>query len=301
MPAKTIQTLLDEVSNRFTESELAYGHGTDNPNDEAAWLLCALLDISLEQLEKDLNAQINKDTENRILEICEARISTRKPLAYLINEAWFAGLKFYVDERVIVPRSHLGEFILDEFQPWIESKKVHHILDLCTGSGCIAIAAALALPETRVDAADISKDALAVTNKNIANYDLHDRVHAIESDLFSLLAKNRYELILTNPPYVGSDEYNDLPPEYGHEPRIALHSHRQGLEIPLKILAESAKYLNPNGHLVMEVGASAQLLEELLPRVPFTWLATAAGETSIFLLTATQLTESQHIFTRLLH
>lgn len=300
-PPKTIQLLLDEVSNRFSESDLAYGHGTDNPQDEAAWLLCALLDISLEQLENDLNKKISDNTAKKILAICEQRIATRKPLAYLINEAWFAGHKFYVDERVIVPRSHIGGFILDEFQPWVDATKVNRILDLCTGSGCIGIAAALALPGSIVDLVDISKDALAVTNKNIVAYDLQDRVHTIESDLFSALSNHRYDLILTNPPYVGSDEYSNLPPEYGHEPKLALHSHRQGLEIPLKILAESAKYLNPNGHLVMEVGASAQLLEELLPQVPFTWLATASGETSIFLLTAAQLTESQHIFTGLLH
>lgn len=299
--SKTIQTILDQVSDRFTHADLSYGHGTDNPDDEAAWLLCALLDISLEQLEADLNNNISKDAEKRIFDVCETRITTRKPLAYLLNEAWFAGYKFYVDERVIIPRSHIGDLIVDEFQPWIDTKKIKRILDLCTGSGCIAIAAALSLPEIMVDAVDISKDALAVTKINIANQKLRNRVHTIESDLFTMLPDNHYDLILTNPPYVGTEEYAGLPAEYHYEPKLALHSHRQGMEIPLKILAESANYLNPTGHLVMEVGASAQLLEELLPQVPFMWLATESEETSVFLLTTAQLTESQHIFTGLLH
>lgn len=299
--SKTIQVLLDEVTHRFSQADLVYGHGTDNPEDEAAWLLCAVLDISLEQLENDLNKIVSDESVKKISAICEQRITTRKPLAYLINEAWFIGLKFYVDERVIIPRSHIGGFILDEFQPWINPAEVNRILDLCTGSGCIGIAAALALPDSTVDLVDISKDALAVANKNIAAYDCQDRVHAIESDLFAAIPGNRYDLILTNPPYVGSDEYNNLPPEFVHEPKLALHSPRQGLEIPLKILSESANHLSPNGNLVMEVGASALLLEELLPQVPFTWLATESGESSIFLLTAAQLTESQHIFAGLLH
>lgn len=296
-----IQALLDEVEQRFSAANLVYGHGTDNPLDEAAWLLCSILGISPEDLESMLDQNVKPENEKRILALCQQRISTRKPLAYLLHEAWFAGHRFYVDERVIVPRSHIGEFILDDYQPWLNTNQLHKLLDLCTGSGCIAIAAALSLPDATVDAADISEDALEVARQNIADYKLEDRVHVIHSDLFAAISETQYDLILSNPPYVGTDEYLALPPEYGHEPRLALHSHREGLEIPLKILAESARFLTPDGHLVMEVGASAEKIEELLPQVPFTWLATETGETSVFMLTAAQLSESQHIFTGLLH
>ncbi len=298
---KTIASILALVSERFSRAGLSYGHGTDNPDDEALWLLCAELNLQPEVLENNLQTAISPEKESRILELCELRISTRKPLAYLIKEAWFAGLKFYVDERVIIPRSHISDCILDEFQPWIGTGDIHNILDLCTGSGCIAIASALALPGVKVDAVDISTDALAVADVNIKNYQLQDRVQAINSDLFTELAPRQYDLILTNPPYVGDKEYAALPREYHHEPKLALFSHREGLEIPIKILSESGKYLTPTGCLIMEVGASADLLQELMPQIPFLWLATETGETSIFLLTATQLAESQQVFAGLLH
>jgi len=299
--SKTITTILEQVSARFSRADLSYGHGTDNPDDEALWLICAELKLPPEVLETNPDTAVSPEQESRILELSELRINTRKPLAYLINEAWFAGLKFYVDERVIIPRSHISDCILDEFQPWIGTGDIHHLLDLCTGSGCIAIASALALPGVKVDAVDISTDALAVADINISNYQLQKRVQTIDSDLFAGLAAKQYDLILTNPPYVGDKEYAELPAEYHHEPKLALHSRREGLEIPIKILSESGKYLSPTGSLIMEVGASARLLQELLPQIPFMWLATESEETSVFLLTSAQLTEYQHVFAGLLH
>lgn len=299
--SKTITTILEQVSARFSHADLSYGHGTDNPDDEALWLICAELNLPPEILETNPDTAVSPEQQSRILELSELRINTRKPLAYLINEAWFAGLKFYVDERVIIPRSHISDCILDEFQPWVGTDDIHNILDLCTGSGCIAIASALVLPEVKVDAVDISTDALAVADININNYQLQKRVQTIDSDLFAGLATKQYDLILANPPYVGDQEYADLPAEYHHEPKLALHSQREGLEIPIKILSESGKYLSPTGCLIMEVGASAHLLQELLPQIPFLWLATESEETSVFLLTSAQLTESQHVFAGLLH
>ncbi len=299
--SKTIASILALVSVRFSRADLSYGHGTDNPDDEALWLICAELNLPPDVLETNPDTAVSPEQESRILELSELRINTRKPLAYLINEAWFAGLKFYVDERVIIPRSHISDCILDEFQPWIGTGKIHHLLDLCTGSGCIAIASALVLPGVKVDAVDISTDALAVADINISNYQLQKRVQTIHSDLFAGLANKQYDLILTNPPYVGDQEYMDLPTEYHHEPKLALHSQREGLEIPIKILSESGKYLSPTGSLIMEVGASARLLQELLPQIPFLWLATESEETSVFLLTSAQLTEYQHVFAGLLH
>jgi len=299
--SKTITTILEQVSARFSRADLSYGHGTDNPDDEALWLICAELNLPPEILETNPGTAVSPEQQSRILELSELRIATRKPLAYLINEAWFAGLKFYVDERVIIPRSHISDCILDEFQPWFGTGKIRHILDLCTGSGCIAIASALALPGVKVDAVDISADALAVADININNYQLQKRVQTIDSDLFAGLGRKQYDLILANPPYVGDQEYAELPAEYHHEPKLALYSQHQGLEIPINILSESGKYLSPTGCLIMEVGASAQLLQELLPQIPFLWLATESEETSVFLLTSAQLTEYQHVFAGLLH
>jgi len=206
-----------------------------------------------------------------------------------LHEAWFAGLKFYVDERVIVPRSLIGDFIHEQFQPWIDPARVRRILDLCTGSGCIAIAAALAFPQAQVDGADISTDALAVARINVARYDLEARVQLVQSDLYAGLAGRRYDLILTNPPYVDAADMAALPDEYRHEPALALASGDHGLDAILHILAHAPAHLEPGGVLVAEVGNSHVALAQRFPDVPFVWLTSASGDESVFLLTAEEL------------
>jgi len=229
----------------------------------------------------------------RINALVEARIGTRKPLAYLVHEAWFAGLKFYVDERVIVPRSLTGELILERFAPWVEAGRVTRVLDLCTGSGCMAIACAHAFPQARVDAVDISADALAVARINIARHALTNKVRLLRSDLFAGVGKRRYDVIVSNPPYVDAQDLAGMPPEYGHEPALALAAGRHGLDIVARILRAASFHLSSNGVLVVEVGNSRPALERAYPRLPFLWVTTSGGDDSVFLLTAAQLAASR--------
>ncbi|MBI3546182.1 MAG: 50S ribosomal protein L3 N(5)-glutamine methyltransferase [Gammaproteobacteria bacterium] len=288
-PPRTVHDFILWAARLFDNADLYFGHGTDNVQDEAAWLVGSALKISPSKLDACLKDELSLEQQNTLHALVDARITTRKPLAYLINEAWFAGLKFYVDERVIVPRSLTAEFITEQFQPWVKPAQVHRILDLCTGSGCMAIALAQAFPQARVDAADISLDALAVARINVENYGLRERVRLLRSDLFSALKSERYDLIVTNPPYAANDEMKMLPPEYRHEPALALASGERGLDTITTILAQVPKHLNANGVLVAEVGNSAITLQQDFPTVPFMWLSTSAGDESVFLLTAEQL------------
>ena len=286
------QTLRDFIlwaERRFRQAKLYFGHGTDNARDEAAWLASSVLAISFAELDTQAQRQLTDTERNTLNDLAEARIGTRKPLAYLLHEAWFAGLKFYVDERVLVPRSLTGEFIRDRFQPWVDIRRVQRILDLCTGSGCIAIAAAIAFPDAQVDAADISNDALDVARLNIRQHQLVERVHPIQSDLFQALSGRRYDLIITNPPYVDRADMTALPKEYRHEPSLALASGEFGLDAIVQILARAALHLNPEGVLIAEVGNSCTALQKTFSDVAFKWLTTASGDESVFLLTAAQL------------
>ncbi|HYM47151.1 MAG TPA: 50S ribosomal protein L3 N(5)-glutamine methyltransferase [Burkholderiaceae bacterium] len=295
MAAKSLptpQTVRDWISWGANELEAAgvyFGHGTDNAIDEAAWLVGAALSVAPDELEAQLDNALAPAQEKRLRELIDQRIATRKPAAYLLHEAWFAGLKFYVDERVIVPRSLTAEFIAERFEPWIEPQRVRRILDLCTGSGCMAIACAYAFPEAQVDAVDISDDALAVARINVEGHDLAGRVRLVRSDLFATLAGQRYDIIVTNPPYVGHAEMQGLPAEYRNEPRLALESGSDGLDAIKHILREAASYLEPDGILVAEVGNSNELLQATFPGIPFTWLSTESGDDSVFLLKAAQL------------
>ncbi|HSW52722.1 MAG TPA: 50S ribosomal protein L3 N(5)-glutamine methyltransferase, partial [Sulfuricaulis sp.] len=228
--------------------------------------------------------------------LATARIHTRRPLAYLLKEAWFAGRKFYVDERVIVPRSLTGEFIAEQFQPWIDPGRVRRILDLCTGSGCMAVACARAFPRARVDAADLSGEALAVARINVKRHRLGRRVQLLRSDLFNSLQGRNYDVIVTNPPYVARAEMKTLPREYRHEPELALVSGRDGLDAIARILADAPRHLNPGGILVGEVGNSAPTLQKKFPSVPFVWLTTSTGDESVFLLTAEELEKHKKEF-----
>ncbi len=281
---------------RLGQADLAYGHGTDNPRDETAWLVGRTLGLAPHELDAHLDRVLTPAEQAAVQQIIDARIATRKPAAYLLKEAWFAGLRFYVDERVLVPRSLMGELILDAFQPWVATDSVRRVLDLCTGSGCIAIAAALAFPQTQVDATDISADALAVARINVAGHHLEHRVRIIESDLYAALAGERYDLILSNPPYVDAMDMAGLPQEYRHEPSLALASGASGLDAIIRILAAAAAHLQPGGILVAEVGNSCGALQERYPEVPFTWLATASGDDSVFMLTLEELVRYQPLF-----
>lgn len=286
---RTVRDFILWAERRFAKARLYFGHGTDNARDEAVWLVIATLHIPYDGLDAQAEQHLNEAEQKTVRDLVEARISTRKPLAYLLHEAWFAGLKFYVDERVIVPRSLIGDFIHEQFQPWIDPARVHRVLDLCTGSGCIAIAAALAFPQAQVDGAELSTDALAVARINVGRYDLEARVQLVQSDLYAELAGRRYDLILTNPPYVDAADMAALPDEYRHEPALALASGDHGLDAILHILAHAPAHLEPGGVLVAEVGNSHVALAERFPDVPFVWLTSTSGDESVFLLTAEEL------------
>ena len=288
---RTAADFIGWTERRFEEAGLCFGHGTDNALDEAAWLVGSALHLAPHELDEHLDDELTAAQRDAIRALAQTRITSRRPLAYLLKEAWFAGLKFYVDERVIVPRSLTAEFITEQFQPWIDPAQVHRILDLCTGSGCMAVALAYAFPRARVDAADISPDALAVARINVENHGLGERVRLIRSDLFRALNDERYDLIVTNPPYVARAEMETLPLEYRHEPALALESGGQGLDAIVRILAQAPAHLSPGGILVAEVGNSGAALQEKFAAVPFTWLTTSSGDESVFLLTQGQLQE----------
>jgi len=273
-----------------------FGHGTEYALDEAAWLVGAALAHSPFELDAHLGDVPTPAQQQKVRALIEQRITTRKPAAYLLHEAWFAGRKFYVDERVIVPRSLTGEFIVERFQPWIEAARVQRILDLCTGSGCMAIACAHAFPDAQVDAVDISEDALAVARINVEAHGLAQRARLLRSDLFAALADERYDVIVTNPPYVGHAEMQTLPDEYRHEPQLALESGTDGLDAIIRILRQAPAHLAPHGILVAEVGNSNQALQARFPGVPFLWLTTEAGDDSVFLMTAAELATYRNQF-----
>jgi ribosomal protein L3 glutamine methyltransferase len=288
-----LETLRDYIrfaASRFSECGVFFGHGTESALDEAAALVLRALHLPYDLPGGYFESRLTSVERHRILDLIERRIDERKPLAYLTNEAMFAGLSFYVDERVLVPRSPVAELIENRFAPWLDADEVTDILDLCTGSGCIAIACALAFPDAQVDAVDISTDALAVAAINIDRYHLAERVVEVCSDLYSGLAPDRkYDLIVTNPPYVSSAEWRDLPAEFHAEPRLGLESGADGLDCVRKILSEAQRHLKPDGLLVVEVGSSAGFLVEAFPEVPFCWLDFERGGDGVFLLTASQL------------
>lgn len=284
-----VRSLIEWVAVRLTEAQVYYGHGTDNALDEAAWLVGACIGVEPTDLNAALNRSATEMERERVVMLLEQRIATRQPLAYLLHEAWFAGLRFYVDRRVVVPRSLTAEFIEERFQPWIDAARVERILDLCCGGGCIGIAAALAFPAARVDAVDISPDALAVTRINIARHDVGTRLQAMQSDLFAALGGQRYDVIVANPPYADAADMARLPPEYRHEPALALVAGEHGLDVIARILREAHAYVEPGGILIAEVGNSRTALEQHFPDTPFMWLTTRCGDESVFMLTATQL------------
>ncbi|MBI2278080.1 MAG: 50S ribosomal protein L3 N(5)-glutamine methyltransferase [Dechloromonas sp.] len=286
----TVRDYLRYAVSRFTAAGLFFGHGSDNAWDEAVYLTLHTLSLPLDRLEPFLDARLLPHEREALLDIYRRRCEERLPAAYLTNQAWLGEHCFYVDERVIVPRSFIAELLHEQLTPWVENPyEVVSALDLCTGSGCLAILTALAFPEAEVDAVDLSEEALAVAERNVADYHLHDRVHLIQSDAFTQLTGKRYDLIISNPPYVDADSVAALPPEYLHEPELALGSGDDGLDFTRLILREAKKHLNPEGLLIVEIGHNRAVLEDAYPELPFTWLDTAAGDEYVFLLQAADL------------
>ena len=285
----SVERLIRDIAARFAEADLSYGHGTDNATDEAAWLVFAALGLSHDDVPAVYAKDVAVHQLEEVLAMAERRIRDRKPLAYLVNQAWFAGLEFYVDERVLVPRSPIAEMIQRQFAPWVAASNVRHAVDLGTGSGCIAIALAHAFPDARVDAVDISADALAVAAINIEKHDLGDRVTTIRSDFFDELGDKKYDLIVSNPPYVDLDDLRSMPDEFRHEPCLGLAAGDEGLDAGHRILIHASRFLTDNGILVCEVGNSQAALERAYPDVAFVWLDFEHGGAGVFLLTKQDL------------
>ena len=282
----TVRQLIDRVEQRLAAADLFFGHGAGTALDEAAYLVLGALDLPFDLSPDQLNGTVSASGQKRIRELVDERISSRKPTAYLLNKAWFAGLPFYVDERVLVPRSPIAELIRDRFSPWINAREVTRILDLGTGSGCIAVACAAAFPAATVDATDISPDALEVARINCARHDLGQRINLVESDLFSALGDSGYDIIVCNPPYVTAGEMAALPAEYRHEPSLALAAGVAGLDVVDRILLNAHRYLTRHGILVVEVGNGRAALEAKYPRTPFIWLDFEHGGEGVFIVTS---------------
>jgi ribosomal protein L3 glutamine methyltransferase len=275
----------------FDEAGLCFGHGTDNAYDEACYLVLRALDLSFAVDDEQLNQPLSREQKDYLAALVSCRIEQRQPVAYILNEAWFCGLPFYVDERVLVPRSPIAELIGQQFSPWIASDDVSRILDIGTGSGCIAIASALAIPDAKVDAVDISADALAVAEENSRRHGVSERLRLVRSDLYANLDGQRYDIIIANPPYVDAEDMAHLPEEFRHEPRLGLEAGEDGLDVVRQLLAQSRKHLNEAGILIVEVGNSQAALIDAFPGLAFTWLEFEYGGDGVFLLSAEQLDE----------
>jgi ribosomal protein L3 glutamine methyltransferase len=286
----TVRDCLRFAVSRCNEAGLFFGHGSDNAYDEAAYLILHTLRLPLDRLEPFLDAKLTEPEIQAVLNILRRRVEERLPAAYLTHEAWLGEHRFYVDPRVIVPRSFIAELLRERFAPWVEDpENVTRVLDMCTGSGCLAILAALAFPNADVDATDLSSDALEVATINVREYDLNGRIELIQSDLFDKLQGRTYDLILSNPPYVNAESVALLPQEYRHEPALALGSGEDGLDATRRILAAAKTHLNPGGLLVVEIGHNRDQLEVAFPHLPFTWLDTSGGDQFVFLLRREEL------------
>jgi len=291
---KELSTLTDFMrwgASRFVDAELSYSHGMSSPLDESVYLVLRALNLPVDTPNVYWQSNLTATEKESILSLLKRRIEERVPAAYLTKEGWFAGLQFFIDERVLVPRSPIAELVENQFQPWVMPDEVENILDLCTGSGCIGIACAYAFPYAEVDLADLSEDALDVARINIEKHDASEQVTAIQSDLFSNIGERRYDIIVTNPPYVDKDDIDDMSDEFHHEPELGLSSGNDGLDCTRQILAQASEYLNDEGILVVEVGNSQHALVQEFPNVPFQWIEFERGGDGVFMLTKKQLQE----------
>lgn len=281
----TVRDYLRFAVSRFYQAKLFFGHGSNDAYDEAVYLILHTLHLPVDTLAPFLDAQLTMSERSEVLSIIQRRVEQRIPAAYLTHEAFLGEYSFYVDERVIVPRSFIAELLLEQLSPWIaEPEEINSVLDLCTGSGCLAILAAHAFANAKVDAVDLSPAALAVAERNVADYKLQDRISLIESDMFAKLNGNKYDLIISNPPYVDAASVTMLPQEYLHEPELALGSGHDGLDATRIILKKAAQHLTDNGVLIVEIGHNRDALETAYPDLPFTWLDVSAGDQFVFML-----------------
>ena len=281
---------------QLNNSDVYFGHGTDNALDEAAYLMAYARQVAPDFADDVLDEKVSEADTDKFKRLLQERIEKKLPAAYLTQEAWFAGKRFYVDERVLVPRSPIAELIMDGFEPWIDINKVQTALDLCTGSGCIGIAIASYFSHIQVDISDVSEDALTVARKNIEQHQLADRVKAYQSNLFADLPEKQYDLIVSNPPYVDAEDMAALPDEYRHEPELGLTAGEQGLDLVIPMLQQAPRFLRPGGIIIIEVGNSEAALQERYPQVPFTWLEFEYGGHGVFLLDYEQLMQYQDVF-----
>jgi len=289
-PYQTLRDLLRHAVTRFMTEGLFFGHGSSSAYDEAAYLILHTLKLPLDKLDPFLDARLLPEEIAAVLAIIDRRTSERLPAAYLTNEAWLTDYRFYVDQRVIVPRSYIAELIPEHFQPWIgDAWNVHNVLELCTGSGCLAIMLADAFPNAHVDAVDLSTDALEVAKRNVEDYQLEKRIHLIQSDLYNKVPAKKYDLIVSNPPYVNITAMSSLPAEYRHEPHMALAGGKDGMDLVRRIVKEAKHRLTAKGLLIVEIGNEFAHAETAFHDLGLTWLSTSAGDASVFLLTADQL------------
>ncbi|MGA8277349.1 MAG: 50S ribosomal protein L3 N(5)-glutamine methyltransferase [Rhodanobacteraceae bacterium] len=287
----TIIDVIRYAASRFAAAGLCFGHNVDNALDEATQLVLHTLHLPHDLAPSWGQAHLTGAEKREVFALIERRIDERRPAAYLIGEAWFAGLAFMCDARALVPRSPIGELIQNGFSPWLDGHSVSRVLDLCTGSGCIGIAMAVHYPDWQVDLTDISDSALTLADENVAAQRVGDRVRVIRSDLFSGLAGERYDLIVSNPPYVAEQLYDELPAEYAYEPALGLRAGHDGLDLVVRMLAAAAEHLNDQGVLIVEVGESERALTVLLPTLPFAWIEFAVGPMGVFVLDRKQLIE----------
>ncbi|MBB5418479.1 ribosomal protein L3 glutamine methyltransferase [Paraburkholderia atlantica] len=290
LPFCTVRDLLRYAVSRFSEAKLSFGHGSANAYDEAAYLILHTLHLPLDLLEPFLDARLTTAEIEAVLKVIERRAAERVPAAYITQEAWMHGYRFYVDERVIVPRSFIGELLQDGLQPYVEDpEQVGAVLELCTGSGCLAILAAHAFPNADVDAVDLSAPALEVATRNVLDYHLDDRIALFEGDLYAPLAERRYDVIISNPPYVNAKSMQELPAEYKHEPEMALAGGADGMDIVRRIIADARNWLTEDGVLVIEIGNEREHVEAAFGGLDLVWLSTSAGDDNVFLIQASDL------------
>ncbi|MBN3753440.1 50S ribosomal protein L3 N(5)-glutamine methyltransferase [Paraburkholderia sp. Tr-20389] len=289
-PFSTVRDVLRYAVSRFNQAGLAFGHGSSNAYDEAAYLVLHTLHLPIDLLEPFLDARLTPEEIESVLKVVERRATDRVPAAYITQEAWMHGHRFHVDERVIVPRSFIGELLQDGLQPYVEDpEQVGAVLELCTGSGCLAILAAYAFPNADIDAVDLSPAALEVATRNVHEYELDERIALFEGDLFTPLPERRYDVIVTNPPYVNAESMKALPPEYKHEPEMALAGGEDGMDIVRRIIASARNWLTEDGVLVVEIGNERAHVEAAFGGLDLVWMSTSAGDDNVFLIQASDL------------